>query len=97
MVDKNKAEMLSQKKLSLKDIKNLTGQILQDLKQLQREGQTLPDILYHYRIQGGRLVRKRPRRGSMAGDDKDGKTGGDEEASAPTIQETVLKKPQNYQ
>jgi hypothetical protein len=95
MTGKKNSEMPpKEQKLSFKDIRNLTGQILQDLRQLQREGLTLPDILYNYRVQDGRLVRKRPRRGSIAGDESDGKGGEDEEASTPTIQEACSKNPQ---
>jgi hypothetical protein len=64
-------EQPKQQKLSLASIKDFTGQLLQDLRQLQKEGMTLPDILYNYRVQEGRLVRKRPRRGSFAEQDRD--------------------------
>lgn len=65
--DKTTSELPpKQRKLTLKDVRSLTGSLLKDLRQLQREGQTLPDILYNYRVQDGRLVRKRPRRGSFA-------------------------------
>jgi hypothetical protein len=67
MEDKKTLELpLKQQKLSLKDVRSLTGTLLKDLRQLQREGQTLPDILYNYRVQDGRLVRKRARKGSFA-------------------------------
>jgi len=55
-------------KLSLK---TMTKQIIQDLRVLQSEGKTLPDILYNYRIEDGRLVRKKPRRGSYSEQDRE--------------------------
>jgi len=55
-------------KLSLK---TMTKQIIQDLRMLQSEGKTLPDILYNYRIEDGRLVRKKPRRGSYSEQDRE--------------------------
>lgn len=60
-----------QTKLTFKNIKTLGTQIGKDLRQLQKEGMTLPDILYNYRVQEGRMVRKkeRARRGSTAGDE----------------------------
>lgn len=71
-----------QKKLSFKDLKTLSKQVLQDLRSLQKEGRTLPDILYNYRLQDGRLVLKKKRAGSISG----------EEAAK---QETTQIKPQN--
>ena len=70
-----------QTKLKLKNIKSLTTSVLQDLRQLQKEGKTLPDIIYNYRIQDGQLVRKKEREGSIAGsisgnDDEDDGTVG---------------------
>jgi len=58
-----------QKKLSLKDLRTVSKQVLQDLRELQREGKTLPDILYNYRLQDGRLVRKNKRAGSISGEE----------------------------
>lgn len=70
MSDKNITEGEPKKhKISLQRISSSTGQVLRDLRQLQRERETLPDILYNYRLRDGRIVRKRPRRGSLAEDE----------------------------
>src|SRR4051812_4335147 len=55
-------------KLTLKDITMAGKQVVADLSKLQKEGNTLPDILYNYHLQDGHLVRKRKRAGSTAGD-----------------------------
>jgi len=74
-----------QKKLSIKDLSTLSKQVLQDLRELQREGKTLPDILYNYRLQDGRLVRKKKRTGSISG----------EEAAKEEMEEQKQKQKQN--
>lgn len=50
---------------SIKDLRKVTIEVLKDLRELQRQGLTVPDVLYNYKIENGRLVRKRPRRGSF--------------------------------
>jgi len=74
-----------QKKLSLKDLRTVSKQVLQDLRELQHEGKTLPDILYNYRLQEGRLVRKKKRAGSISG----------EEAAKEEMEEQKQKQKQN--
>ena len=53
-------------KKSLKHLGKVTTEVLRDLRTLKNQGLTLPDVLYHYKVQNGRLVRRRPRRGSFS-------------------------------
>jgi len=86
-----------QRKLSIKDMANLTTQLAKDLRQLQREGMTLPDIIYNYRVQDGRIVRKRPRRrGSYAANEVEGepeRKREEEEASQVEVKPAMPRKP----
>jgi hypothetical protein len=49
-----------------KSLREATTEVLRDLRTLKNQGLTLPDVLYHYKVQNGRPVRRRPRRGSFS-------------------------------
>lgn len=55
----------------MKDLTTSSRQVFRDLRDLQKTGLTLPDIIYNYRIEDGRLVRKRYREGSQSGSDRE--------------------------
>jgi len=57
---------LESTKKSLKDPGKITVEVVRDLRTLQNQGLTLPDVLYQYKIQNGGLVKRRPRRGSFS-------------------------------
>ncbi|CAG8952990.1 hypothetical protein HYFRA_00003180 [Hymenoscyphus fraxineus] len=59
------------KKLTTKEFTKSAGQVLRDLRDLQKTGHTLPDIIYNYRMEDGRVVRKRYREGSQSGSDRE--------------------------
>jgi hypothetical protein len=54
----------------MKDITTASRQLLHDIRDLQKAGLTIPDIIYNYRLVDGRLERKRYREGSQSGDEE---------------------------
>jgi hypothetical protein len=54
----------------MKDITLGSRQLLHDLRDLQKTGLTIPDIIYNYRLVDGHLERKRYRDGSLSGDEE---------------------------
>jgi hypothetical protein len=61
---------MTSRKITMKDITTGSRQLLHDLRDLQKTGLTIPDIIYSYRIVDGRLERKRYREGSQSGDEE---------------------------
>jgi len=46
-----------------------TGEVFNDLRELKRWGVTLPEVVVYFKVQNGRVVRRKPKRGSCHEDD----------------------------
>jgi hypothetical protein len=57
------------KRASIKDFGKAAGEVFKDLRELKRKGLTLPEVLVRFKLQNGRLVRRKPKKGSWHEDD----------------------------
>lgn len=54
---------------TIKDFGKATGEVFKDLRELKRKGLTVPEVLVKFKVQNGRLVRRKPKKGSWHEDD----------------------------
>jgi hypothetical protein len=54
---------------TIKDFGKATNEVFKDLRELKRKGLTFPEVLVHFKVQNGRLVRRKPKKGSWHEDD----------------------------